>query len=517
MELKINRETVPAAESIFDGVQEQGAELDYILPDYYPDIFRLVRCEAVPSVTDWEINGNRLTYSLRCDIRILYCGEDGAIQCVTQQQSFTKSAELCRECTMQQADVNISTRAGRVSFRAVNKRRLDIRAAISVKICVQCERTQEVVSDAFGMNIQLKKVPICFTSSRLHTDKMIQISGDAELSQAQPDVRAVLLSRCSPGDCELKLISGKLLAKGEAEIWLLYSADTESGDIEEMTFRVPYSQIIELDGVDDTYECSVSAETVSCEISPSADRSGQERLLKCDMELRLRCRAVKTASVMAAQDAFSTSYPCEVTVSEITAEQLPAVHTGSFRHSVKLCQGEELPEKVFSVWCSPGNVSARLSDDGSSAVISGMLTFSAAARDSSGSMTMPDRTETFENSIPVSGIPQGSPVAAKIAVSGVSYSISPEGVLTADADISARVTSGGSGKVRAVSDIDVDSSVKKQRDGDYAVKLYFGAEDESVWDIAKRFSTSAAAVAEENDITGDRLEKGGMILIPMTD
>ena len=41
MELKINRETVPAAECIYEAVQEQGIELDYILPDYYPDIFGL--------------------------------------------------------------------------------------------------------------------------------------------------------------------------------------------------------------------------------------------------------------------------------------------------------------------------------------------------------------------------------------------------------------------------------------------------------------------------------------------
>ena len=78
MELKINRETVPAAECIYEAVQEQGIELDYILPDYYPDIFRLVRCEVLPVVADCSVSGGRLSYELRCDIRILYCGEDGS-------------------------------------------------------------------------------------------------------------------------------------------------------------------------------------------------------------------------------------------------------------------------------------------------------------------------------------------------------------------------------------------------------------------------------------------------------
>ena len=75
MDFKINRETVPISENIFDGVQEQGVELDYILPDYYPDIFRLVRCEVVPVITSYSINGDKLSYELRCDMKILYCSQ----------------------------------------------------------------------------------------------------------------------------------------------------------------------------------------------------------------------------------------------------------------------------------------------------------------------------------------------------------------------------------------------------------------------------------------------------------
>ena len=61
MDLKLTKETVPAAEVICDSVQEQPVELDYILPDYCPDIFRLIRCEAVPVITDWTVSGDRLT------------------------------------------------------------------------------------------------------------------------------------------------------------------------------------------------------------------------------------------------------------------------------------------------------------------------------------------------------------------------------------------------------------------------------------------------------------------------
>ena len=45
MELKLNKEIVSVKEAIFDGMQEQSVELDYILPDYYPEIFKLIKCQ----------------------------------------------------------------------------------------------------------------------------------------------------------------------------------------------------------------------------------------------------------------------------------------------------------------------------------------------------------------------------------------------------------------------------------------------------------------------------------------
>ncbi len=515
MEFRLNRETVPASERIFDGVQEQSVELDYILPDYYPDIFRLVRCEAVPVVSDYSVNGDKLSYELRCELRILYCSEDSSVlQCITQHQSFSKSAELGR--ITDAPEISISAKTDHVNFRAVNKRRLDIRAAVSVKISAVGQREQEVVSDAEGMNIQLKKVPVRFAAGKLSAEKLVQLSEDMDLGAAQPDIISIISARCQCSDCEVKLISGKLLAKGEADVEVLYSCEKDgSGAAESMSFTMPFSQVIDLDGVDDSFDCSVRAEVISCEAAPAADPAGDNRVLRCQLELRLRCSAAKSASVMVVSDAFSTVYPCEVVLSDISAEQIPVIYNESFRHSAKLCGGDSVPETVYAMWCTPRNINARVSDDRHSAVISGMLTYSMAAKDSSGIMVMTDKDETFEESIPLSGDTPASAVSADISAGNVSYTIGADGELNARADISARISIYSSADVRAVTDIVVDDSAHKLRDGDYAVKLYFGVENEDIWDIAKRCSTSVAAVMEENELSGDKLSSGGMLLIPI--
>ena len=515
MDLKISKETVPASVSVYEGIQEQNVETDYILPDYYPDIFRLVRCETVPVITDWSVSGNRLSYGLRCDILILYCGEgDSVIRSVTQTQTFQKVIDLDRECTS--PAVRLTAKADHVNCRAVNKRRLDLRGAVSVKVSVSCETSQEVVSGVSGMNMQLRKLPARFAAKKLSADKQLRISEETELQPTQPAAASVINCRCTANDCEKKMISGKLLAKGSLTVDVLYSCESEGkGAVEPLRFELPYSQIIDLDGIDETYECTVVPEIVSCEVTPAAGRSGDNRILRCEAELRLLCRAVRTASVMIGTDAYSTVYPCSVEFTDIRAEQLPTVYDESFRHTARLAEGDNIPDTVYAVWCTPKNINTRPGEDGRSVVISGMLTYSAAIRDNSGMIAMPDRDETFEETIVLGDDISASAVSAEITARDVSYNISAEGVLTAKAELSARISVTGSDSIRAVTGITVDGSAKKERDGDYAIKLYFGIPDEDVWDIAKRYSTSVSAIMEENELDGERLRSSGMLLIPI--
>ena len=509
MEFKTIRETIPASETVYSGVQEQSVELDYILPDYYPDIFRLVRCELSPVITGYSIIGDKLSYEMRCDIRILYCSENGSvIQSVEQRQSFSKTADCGRMC--ENAEVTLIPKTDHVNFRAVNKRRLDMRGAVSVRVCIKGETSQEVISDAAGMNIQLKKAPVKYVLKRLNTEKNIQLSEDIELSPAQPDAVNILNVRCKASECEKKLISGKLLAKGDIGIDLLYSS--ENG-IEPMNFSLSYSQILDMDELDDSFECTVVPEIISCEITPVTD--SDNRIMRCEVEVRLTCKAVRMSSFMAVTDAFSTIYPCETVSAEISAEQIPQRSRENFHHSAVLASGENVPQTVWAMWVTPKNINTHIDEDGRTLVVSGMLTYSMAVSDDSGTVTIPDKDDAFEQKFYLDCDTDGCTVSAEISANDVSYNITGDGQLTAKADLSADITISSANRINVLTDIIVDESTRKQRDGDYAIKLYFGVENEDIWEIAKRCSTDVEAVMEENELEGEKLEKGGMLLIPI--
>ena len=45
----------------------------------------------------------------------------------------------------------------------------------------------------------------------------------------------------------------------------------------------------------------------------------------------------------------------------------------------------------------------------------------------------------------------------------------------------------------------------------------FADEGEKIWDIAKRYNTSVRSIIDDNGLTGDEIEKRGMVLIPIVD
>lgn len=75
MDLKLNREMLSMTRTILDASCEQAVEKDFLLPDYYPDIFRVLKCVITPTVQSHSINGGKLSFDMAVLIRVLYISQ----------------------------------------------------------------------------------------------------------------------------------------------------------------------------------------------------------------------------------------------------------------------------------------------------------------------------------------------------------------------------------------------------------------------------------------------------------
>jgi hypothetical protein len=144
-----------------------------------------------------------------------------------------------------------------------------------------------------------------------------------------------------------------------------------------------------------------------------------------------------------------------------------------------------------------------------------MIDYCVMIKNETGMPAIIEKTEAFEHTIPVNGISETSSADINVTSVDCSYTITSSNSISIKADL--RITGNVflSSSCEAVTEVNFDGSVKKVRDGDYALKLYYGVEGEDIWEIAKRYSTSVRSIMEENDLDEERLTKSGMLLIPI--
>ena len=73
--------SVCTTERVFDSSAEQSVELDYFLPDYYPNIFKLLKTSVTPVIQSRSIDGTRLTFDGVAWIRVLFLAEGSSRIC----------------------------------------------------------------------------------------------------------------------------------------------------------------------------------------------------------------------------------------------------------------------------------------------------------------------------------------------------------------------------------------------------------------------------------------------------
>lgn len=509
MDFKINRESLSLNDIVYDGIQEQSVELDYVMPDYYPDIFKLVKCMLCPSVVSHSVSGDKLTYELLVKIKIMYCAEESnSINCVDQRMTFTKTVDFGAPC--ENADITFNTAVDYVNCRAVNQRRLDVRGAVSIKIRANCEKKEEVICDAFGGNIQLRKENVSAVGTRLCRERTFDVDEDVDISYSKPAINSIIRADAVNTAIDRKIIANKLITKGEAKVNFLYLGG-EDNTPESMEFTLPYSQVIDIDGLDESYDCDVSAKIVCCEVTPHENDDGEMRTVSCKLVVSVKCRAFCVKNIQLVTDAYSTTNDCICNIKETTLETAVTRLCDTNLVTLEaLCENDEI-DKVFDVWANVKKCSIVKDEESKNVKAVGTLIAYVAVCTDDGKPAIIEAEKNFEMVFDAGDSVSVRDCCAEIV--SVSYSISNTNSVEIKAEVKACVYASKVCRKHTVTDINLDTETVKKSEG-YALKMYFAEEGEELWDIAKRYSTSVEAIIEENELDTEN-DGARMLLIPI--
>lgn len=494
--------------TLFEGAAEQPVDSDITLPEYFPDVVRVLKCTLTPRITSVQGTADRITAEGSALLRILYLSEENSVRCFEQNIPFSKYAE-CR--ATENACVSAHAKTGYVNCRVQSPRRLDIHGSISIAFSMYCRESAPLLCDCTGSGIQMRKKQITYSNLAGCTEKLFSMHETLELGNAKPSIAQIVKCDAAALLEDVKLVAGKALIKGELIVRTLYIADNEENDIQNMEHSMPISQIIEIDGAEE--DCTVDAVLTvsSLEIAAKTDATGALRLLDTDVCLCAQISLYTECEADVITDAYSTQYEIDLQKRNIELRSICDRFSDTY-----LCRGT--PDtagsgigQIIDMTCQ--NLQYTTVVTGGELRISGTVRIGLLYRDRENQWGFTDRSFDFTYTRAIAASGEQLICEPHITVSGVAFLLSAEDKVDARVELDISGVVFAAETIQVAADIEINEENRKQQKH-AALTIYFAQEGESVWEIARRYNTTAAAITVENKLSGDTVEAKCKLLIP---
>ncbi len=505
----LNREVLSASEVVYDGCQEQPIDLDISLPDYCPDIQRILKCQVLPSISSRNVSGDRLEIEGTCTVRVYYldASASSAVHCYETESPYLAAVTLKQ--SVEQPRIYATTRVEYVNCRATSPRRLDIHGAFSVCARVCGRADLEIVTSTDNKNMEQQVNKFACNVCTGFSQQPFTVEDTLELSPGKMPAESILRTDACAIVKTAEPMKGQVMAAGEVRLHILYASGDESTAPETMEYVMPFTQLLDCEGIEESSTCRVQLVISGVEIQIHADYSGESSAFDTHVHLLASVTNFTEKEMSALTDIYSRAYELNVTRKQKTLESLNGIVSDTCLHQFSV-QCDSGLTKVLDLWCEPCTVTAAV--ENGQLNFTGKLQICVLALNQENVPFYFERASEFSCSKPVETqydthcIADGTVLSLNYRLTGGEIGLKAEIMLTAE--VYELQT------LRLITDMEEDTSRPKDKDP-AALCIYFADAGEKLWDIACRYCTSVHAIQEENDLTGGTVETSGMLLIPM--
>lgn len=497
MDLTLDRRPLYLTESLLDASAEQPVECDALLPDFCPDIARILRCEMTPAVHLQKASGNAVTAEGLARLAVLYVSPDGEAARAEYKVPFSHSFEARGD--LSSAVANVEATPGYCNCRAVNSRRLDIRGSVNLAARAESPREETAIAGGSGQGLQMKAERIPAVRLVGRGDREVRLEETQDLPEGLPPALSILRCSGAARADECRVLPGKAMVKGALEVSLLCRA--ESG-WQRTVLSLPLSAAVELPGLSEDCRCRTQARVLSLSAEPVAGADGQNRQVALEASVAVSVTAWQDCAADVCTDCYSTQHPCAFHTAgvDLTAGCRLVSEAVPFQESFPMPDGAE---EIIDLWCEPISCALRDAEDG---VIAEIRLAVCMLAEGGGELRYFDRYAAAEKALPA----DCAGMEPEIAVGETSFSAAADGGLEVRCALTLRGTACVRRRETIIDEVTLDDAKPKEGAAAPGLYIYMRADGESLWDIAKKYNTDAGRIAEEND---DRAS--GPLLIPV--
>lgn len=508
MEFNLKKTSVGELSTVLDTVSEQPVDIDFTLPDYCPDIEKILRCKITPKIYNKNLSGGQLQIDGTTVVTVLYVdAQNNTIRACEQSLPFSSSFSL--KDLPEHYIVDAFTKCEYVNCRALSKRRLTVHGAFSLYAVVKAKSFVELFSpdDEDALEFNTKDIK-CASLTSLTQEQFS--AGDELKITGKPPVELILDSDVRACITDYKVIPDRLMLNGELNVKILYLSSPDSPTPEQIDCLIPFNKILECDGLSDDSTVCVDVSLMSFDIRLKSDILSEDPVVDVDSRLCATVVGYTSVTVPIVLDAYSTEYVVELEKTQQVIPEEICVLQDSFMQKETLSFDDTPISEIIDFKCEHTSLNPII--NGSEITLNSKLNICILAKDEENNPIYIERCAEFSKSLETE-LDCNNIGSVSSCVSSLSYRLGENNTIELRAEIMYCVTASKTSSLTMVTMISANEDNKVSKKS-CALTLYFAESGEDLWNIAKRYNTRRKMICDENGIELTELSEPMMLLIP---
>lgn len=505
MDISLKHEDCKLLESFIENISEECVEADFSMPEYMPEILRIIKSVAEPKINSCRVTGDRATIDGTCLLKMIYTAEDGGVYSFSQERNFTRYCENAEfsQCTDSIARVSVSY----VNCRATSTKRAEIKAGLNISVVGYTVKTQDIIAIADKTDIEEKCMPVRCASLGCRKTRSFAMSDTITLNVPS----AFVISSRAVAVCnDIRKINNKIMLKGEAIVDICYVNADDKSQTERIKHNLPINQILEFDGLEERFSGEVILNVCAVDVIQKNENDGRGTSFDISLGVDASATMWEEKELLVITDAYSVGSCIDLKKTNYSFLCSPEYIKDTYIHKEELSLSGANISDIVDV---TGDITrCDVKCENSSIVFYGSVSVSVLTRDLSGNIVNYNKLIDYRYEKKSEDYCSNTKCSPDVKLLSLDYMKKSENCI--DLRFEFKIC----GEVfqclflDAVTDItESEIQVKKERN---AITVYFPEKEESLWSIARKYNTTVNAIAQENDLSGETTEDLKIVFIP---
>lgn len=488
-------------------------EEDQNISDQKPDAYKIICKNASVKVEETKPVEEAVWIKGTLEYKVLYLTDEKEKQLCSMEGKIPFEEKIYTNKNVSGDSLRVLTRMDDLTIRLINSRKMNIRCIIGVDITQDELYDEEVVMDVENPQMcEILKKPLDVTTIILDTKDIYRVREELEVPDGMPNIYSIIWKDIRIEGLNFVPMDGKVGISGETNCFFLYEGEEETVP-QYFEISRPFSGILDVPECRENTQLRMDYEIEHAHIEVKPDYDGEERQIDMEMEIKLYIKLYQNATLSVVADAYGIQEKMEPVMRESRCEKIIKRESGKIKVN-DTWENKEKPGMETQILRISGSILEEevvLIEDG--VELGGILHVDilCAVNEENEPYRCISMDIPYEHSISLSGVAEQTSYYGKVCIEQLGVMLQGDKIEIRSILSYQLMVYQMMAKSLLVDMKRVEA--EKEQKVLPVMSVYFAKENESIWEVGKKYQVPLVTIRNLNQLTEDTLCDGQKVLI----